>query len=76
MSHPWLQWKTEKKEKNGESVDLTISIGLASPGADGKTPEEVIKLADRALYQSKDNGRNCVMVWENKKKEEKVEEES
>jgi len=59
----------KKKKNNGKKVQVTISIGLASPDKQAKTPEEVIKLADQALYKAKKKGRNCVVVWamENKK---------
>jgi diguanylate cyclase (GGDEF)-like protein len=41
---------------------VTISIGLAQRDADHRTPEEVIKAADAALYRAKGNGRNCVSL--------------
>lgn len=56
--------KSKKKLPNGKKVQVTISIGLASPDARAKTPDEVIKLSDQALYQAKKKGRNRVMVWE------------
>lgn len=38
----------------------TISIGVALFPVHGKTPHEIIKAADRAMYQAKDSGRNMV----------------
>jgi two-component system cell cycle response regulator len=42
---------------------LTISLGIASivPSSDS-TPEELLKKADKALYNAKIRGRNCVNV--------------
>lgn len=57
----------KKKKRNGKKVQITISIGLANPNKKSKTPEEVIKLADKALYQAKKRGRNRVVIWEKEK---------
>ncbi len=54
----------KKKKRNGKKVQVTISIGLASSGPKSKTAGDVIKLADRALYQAKKKGRNRVVIWE------------
>ncbi len=43
------------------SVTVTVSIGVAEKENDQRTPEEVIKAADRALYAAKAAGRNCVV---------------
>ena len=42
-------------------VSVTISIGVAERQGDQRSPEEVIKAADQALYGAK-AGRNCVRV--------------
>ena len=39
---------------------FTISIGIASYPEDGKTPKELIEWADKALYLSKERGKNKV----------------
>ena len=54
----------KKKGNDGKRVQVTISIGLASPCRDINNASEVIKLSDQALYQAKKKGRNCVVVWE------------
>lgn len=41
---------------------LTISAGLASFPEDGRTYEEILESADRALYRAKHAGRNQVCV--------------
>ena len=43
---------------------VTISIGVATTRglAGPRTGEELLELADRALYRAKDSGRNCVVA--------------
>lgn len=41
---------------------LTVSIGVAAHPGDGDTIEAVIEAADRALYRSKNGGRNRVTL--------------
>jgi len=41
-------------------LSVTVSIGAAEPGRRLKTPAEVVKGADEALYRAKDRGRNQV----------------
>lgn len=43
-------------------VKVTISIGVAGPGKEASTPEQVLKEADRVLYKAKKAGRNRVAV--------------
>lgn len=45
---------------NGEKVNVTISVGVASIGIDGNTPQEVIEYSDKCLYKAKESGRNRV----------------
>ena len=51
-----------KAKKKAKPLSVTISIGLAARTAEYKTPEQVIKAADKALYRAKGNGRNCVSL--------------
>ena len=45
---------------SGKSVSVTISIGVAASGDAMRSPAEVIKAADKALYRAKQRGRNQV----------------
>lgn len=45
---------------NGNDVQVTISLGVATFPQDGQTPQEMIKYADDCLYIAKENGRNQV----------------
>lgn len=44
----------------GEKVKITVSIGVAMAAISDKTPETLVSTADKALYQAKEKGRNCV----------------
>ena len=46
--------------KLGKSINITVSIGVAQKNSQLKTPYDVIKKADEALYKSKNSGRNCI----------------
>lgn len=47
------------------SIRLTISLGLACWGGEGALEfDALLAHADQALYQSKQNGRNLVTVWQ------------
>ncbi len=48
----------------GITISITISIGLAFVDENTNTKlEELIDMADKALYQSKENGRNKITIW-------------
>jgi diguanylate cyclase (GGDEF)-like protein len=56
-------------EKNVFKINLeplpqvTVSFGIALLDPDVFV-EESVQRADQALYKAKEQGRNCVMVWE------------
>jgi diguanylate cyclase (GGDEF)-like protein len=47
---------------------VTISLGISSHQEGDKHPETILKRADDALYQSKSEGRNKTVVFEDKSK--------
>jgi two-component system, cell cycle response regulator len=46
---------------DGTTIDVTVSIGVASAGIEDVNADDLIKRADIALYQAKQNGRNRVV---------------
>jgi len=46
-----------------DGAPVTVSIGLAAFPEDAKTPEEIFRVADAALYQSKQSGKNRVTAF-------------
>jgi len=48
------------------------SIGIASLGEDPGTAENLLDHADRALYEAKARGRNCVVIYRAAEKESSV----
>ena len=49
-------------ETRGVLISATISAGLAGASSGPDTLEQLIRRADRALYDAKAKGRNCVVV--------------
>ncbi|MBV8032060.1 MAG: GGDEF domain-containing protein [Betaproteobacteria bacterium] len=47
-------------DRTDQLLSVTVSIGGAEPGKRLKTPQEVVKGADEALYRAKERGRNRV----------------
>ena len=54
-----------KQIKFADGATTTISCGIAesSPDTEGATGE-IVRRADRALYEAKSAGRNCARVWQ------------
>ena len=50
-----------RRERAGQ-VNVTISVGCAVRGTDRRSPAEVLKAADQALYRAKAKGRNRVVA--------------
>jgi diguanylate cyclase (GGDEF)-like protein len=47
-------------EPEGLAVRLTVSIGLASLPADARTADELVRVADEAMYWIKDRGKDGI----------------
>lgn len=48
------------RRSSKKKVTITVSIGASTPDPSRRTPEEVMKSADQALYKAKQTGRNRV----------------
>jgi len=57
-----LQGRQRRSGAGASAVSVTVSIGVAER-LEQRTPEEVLKSADQALYSAKGAGRNCVMAF-------------
>ena len=53
--------QSPKAPTKAKKERLTVSIGMASSSR-GKTPQDIIKIADNALYKAKESGRNCLVT--------------
>jgi diguanylate cyclase (GGDEF)-like protein len=53
--------KTKVRRSSGD-LEVTVSIGIAEPSAAHTGVEDVLNLADQALYAAKRGGRNRVVV--------------
>jgi diguanylate cyclase (GGDEF)-like protein len=56
------QGRQKRGAKNAGSVAVTVSIGVAQRQAEQPSPEDVLKGADKALYEAKNAGRNKVLA--------------
>lgn len=50
---------------NGETVNITVSVGLGSYIKEMQSQKELIECADKALYKAKQDGRNKVVSYTN-----------
>jgi diguanylate cyclase (GGDEF)-like protein len=54
-------------EGNGKvsaSIPVTASIGVAGLPGEGGSAEDLVRMADQALYAAKERGRNCVIEFQ------------
>lgn len=51
---------TEMAMADGRAIAITVSIGVAGLPEHGKTDQELLEAADRAMYRAKQAGRNRV----------------
>lgn len=52
--------ETKRSGKEGRSLAVTVSIGVAQSNGRRELPDDVVKAADQALYKAKKRGRNRV----------------
>jgi diguanylate cyclase (GGDEF)-like protein len=55
-----LKMRKGKPAGRSRDIHVTISIGVSDSERSGNSPDEVIKVADKALYRAKKKGRNQV----------------
>ena len=56
------QGRQRRSGASASVVSVTVSIGVAER-LEQRTPDQVLKSADQALYSAKGAGRNCVMAF-------------
>jgi len=44
---------------NGKYCSISVSIGISTYPSNGYTPDQLVKIADAAMYLAKKNGKNC-----------------
>jgi diguanylate cyclase (GGDEF)-like protein len=52
----------QRRIVDGVALEVSVSIGAAIETADDADVQDTIDRADRALYQAKESGRNCVRI--------------
>src|SRR5712664_2996595 len=53
-----------EEAKPGGEITVTTSIGVcASDRVESRSAKEILDYADKAMYQSKRSGKNCVTIW-------------
>lgn len=49
---------------HGKSCSVSVSIGISFYPLHGETPDDLVKIADSAMYQAKQCGKNCFRIAE------------
>ena len=57
-----IRKQLEAAEMTEDRLKITASFGIAIAPQHGEAAQDLLKLADSALYEAKDLGRNCVRV--------------
>jgi diguanylate cyclase (GGDEF)-like protein len=58
VDETYFEYQEKQPNKN-----LTVSVGVANFPIDAKNPDELLGMADKALYQAKNSGKNRVMSY-------------
>lgn len=53
---------SEPLSHEGDLLEVTVSLGVASLSSEIREPTQFIKMADEAMHRAKRQGRNCVYV--------------
>lgn len=55
--------KIRIKSEAKDDIKVTVSIGMVNNRSDVRTVEQIINLADKALYKAKNTGKNKVVIY-------------
>ena len=58
---------SEARVPNIKTIKVTASFGISEYVNTIKDPQELYKMADNALYEAKERGRNRVIVYSSQK---------
>lgn len=58
------QLAATRLEANGDSISLTVSLGVAEREASMANADELLNAADKALYAAKSSGRNKLCLYQ------------
>jgi diguanylate cyclase (GGDEF)-like protein len=62
--HWRLSFAAQTRVHEGQPIQATVSMGIASYPEHGKTQEVLVRCADLALYQAKSGGRNQTVLYQ------------
>ena len=62
-SHLFAATRRGAEHESGETLRITISVGVAAYPDDARDPIGLVELADTALYRAKNLGRNRVVAY-------------
>ncbi|NIN34642.1 MAG: GGDEF domain-containing protein [Gammaproteobacteria bacterium] len=62
QGRPRKKPQNRKRRGKAKDINISISVGLAEKTDKHRSPQDVIKAADNALYKAKEGGRNRVVV--------------
>jgi diguanylate cyclase (GGDEF)-like protein/PAS domain S-box-containing protein/putative nucleotidyltransferase with HDIG domain len=54
---------------NGQTIHITVSIGIADYRDDVLTKQQLIERSDTAMYEAKEDGRNLIRIWKEREDE-------